>query len=55
MLSVDWIKVARWFSFQTKNPNLGKIWRVLEWKMLQYFMTIGNIFRSFGIIYSRLV
>jgi hypothetical protein len=22
--------------FQTKNPNLGKFWRVLEWKMLVY-------------------
>jgi hypothetical protein len=20
--------------FQTKNPNLGKFWRVLQWKML---------------------
>jgi hypothetical protein len=26
--------------FQTKNPNLGKIWRVLQWKMLVYFMAI---------------
>jgi hypothetical protein len=24
--------------FQTKNPNLGKFWRVLQWKMLVYFM-----------------
>jgi hypothetical protein len=31
-------------SFQTKNPTLGKIGRALELKMLQYFMTIGNIF-----------
>jgi hypothetical protein len=22
--------------FQTKNPNLGKFWRALEWKMLVY-------------------
>jgi hypothetical protein len=21
-------------SFQTKNPNLGKFWRTLEWKLL---------------------
>jgi hypothetical protein len=40
--------------FQTKNPTLGKIWRVFEWKML-LFMTIWNIFRSFGIIYGPLV
>jgi hypothetical protein len=24
--------------FRTKNPNLGKFWRVLQWKMLAYFM-----------------
>jgi hypothetical protein len=41
--------------FQTKNPNFGKIWRVLEWKMLLYFMTIWNILRPFGIIYGLLV
>jgi hypothetical protein len=23
--------------FQTQNPNLGKFWRALEWKMLVYF------------------
>jgi hypothetical protein len=40
--------------FQTKNPNLGKIWTAVEWKKLLYFMTVWNIFRSFGIIYSRL-
>jgi hypothetical protein len=34
--------------FQTKNPNFGKIWRALEWKMLLYFMTIWNSFWSFG-------
>jgi hypothetical protein len=26
--------------FQTKNPNLGKFWRALQWKILVYFMTI---------------
>jgi hypothetical protein len=34
--------------FQTKYPNLGKIWRALEWKMLVYFMLIWNILRLFG-------
>jgi hypothetical protein len=24
--------------FQTKNTSLGKFWRVLQWKMLVYFM-----------------
>jgi hypothetical protein len=33
--------------FQTKNPNFGKIWRALKWKMLLYFMTIWNIFMAF--------
>jgi hypothetical protein len=23
-------------NFQTKNPNLGKIWWALEWKILLY-------------------
>jgi hypothetical protein len=41
--------------FQTKNPNLGKFWRALEWKILVYFMTIWNILLPFGIIYARLV
>jgi hypothetical protein len=29
--------------FQAKNPNLGKFWRALEWKMLVYFTVIWNI------------
>jgi hypothetical protein len=44
--------------FQTKNPNLGKFWRALEWKML-VFMIIWNIlwplvyFSHFGIFGPR--
>jgi hypothetical protein len=34
---------------QTKNSNLGKFGRAVEWKMLVHFMTIGNILRPFGI------
>jgi hypothetical protein len=41
--------------FQTENPNLGKFWRALEWKMLAYFLTIWNILWPFGKIYGRLV
>jgi hypothetical protein len=26
--------------FQTKNPNLGKFWRVLQWKLFVYLMSI---------------
>jgi hypothetical protein len=35
-------------SFQTKNPNLGKFLRVLQWTMMVYFM---DIFSRFGILY----
>jgi hypothetical protein len=28
--------------FHTKNPNLGKFWSVLLWKILVYFMTIWS-------------
>jgi hypothetical protein len=31
--------------FQTKNPDLGKFWRVLQWKLLEYNTTIWSIFR----------
>jgi hypothetical protein len=40
--------------FQTKNPNLGKFWRALDWKMLIYFMAIWNILMIFGIFYDHL-
>jgi hypothetical protein len=36
--------------FQTKNPNLGKFWRVFQWKMLLYFTAI--CFTPFGIFYG---
>jgi hypothetical protein len=42
-------------SFQTKNLNLGKFWRILDWKMLIYFMAIWNILQTFGIFYDHLV
>jgi hypothetical protein len=41
--------------FQTKNPNLGKFWRVLRWKMMVYFMDTRSILRSFVIFYGHLV
>jgi hypothetical protein len=41
--------------FHTKNPNLGKFWMFLEWKMLVNFMAICNILGPFGIMYGRLV
>jgi hypothetical protein len=41
--------------FQTKNPNLGKFCRALDWKMLICFMAIWNILWQFGIFYAQLV
>jgi hypothetical protein len=26
--------------FQTKNPDWGKFWRALEWKLLEYITAI---------------
>jgi hypothetical protein len=42
-------------SLKTKNPNLGKFWRALDWKMLIYFLAIWNILQTFGICYDHLV
>jgi hypothetical protein len=39
--------------FQTKNPNLGKFCRALEWEMLLYFKAMWNIFKPFGIFYGN--
>jgi hypothetical protein len=41
--------------FQTKNPNLGKFWRALDWKMLIYFMAIRNILQTLDTFYDHLV
>jgi hypothetical protein len=40
--------------FQTKNSNLGKLWRDLERTMLIYFMAILNILRPSGKFYGHL-
>jgi hypothetical protein len=41
--------------FQTKNPNLGKFWRVLHWKRMLFFMDTWSILQSFVIFYVHLV
>jgi hypothetical protein len=41
--------------FQTKNPNLGKFWTALDWKILTCSMAIWNILRTLGIFYDQLV
>jgi hypothetical protein len=40
-------------NYQTKNPNLGKFWRALDWTMLIYFMAIWTILQTFGIFYGH--
>jgi hypothetical protein len=42
-------------TFKPKNPNLGKFWRALEWKIFVYSMAIWNIYGLFGIFYGELV
>jgi hypothetical protein len=41
--------------FQTKNPNLGKIRMILQWKISSYFVTIWSILRPLEIFYGHLV
>jgi hypothetical protein len=42
--------------FQTKNPNLGKLWNALEWERFVYFMVIWKILWPFvGIFCAHLV
>jgi hypothetical protein len=40
---------------RTKNANLGKFWRVLQWKMPVHFMAIWSILLPFGIFCCHLV
>jgi hypothetical protein len=41
--------------FQAKNPNLGKFWRFLQWKILAKLLTIWSILRPSEIFYGHLV
>jgi hypothetical protein len=41
--------------FQTKNHNLSKFWRVLQWKMLVFCTALWSILRLFGIVCGHLV
>jgi hypothetical protein len=41
--------------FETKNPTLGKFWRVLQRKMLVHFMTIYCILRPLEIFWGHSV
>jgi hypothetical protein len=41
--------------FQAKNPNLGKFYMVLQWKILVYFMTIWTFLGTLEIFNGHLV
>jgi hypothetical protein len=41
--------------FRTKNLNLGKHWKALNWEMFRCFMAIWNFLWRFGIFYNHLV
>jgi hypothetical protein len=41
--------------FKTENPNFGNLWRVLQSKMLVYFMVIWYILWLFGMFSHVLV
>jgi hypothetical protein len=41
--------------FQTNNPNLGKFWRVLRWKILLYFTPSWSVLQPFSIFCGHLV
>jgi hypothetical protein len=51
----DYAQGCQMVCFQTKNPNLGKFWRVSQWKMMVYFMDTWSILRSFVIFCGHLV
>jgi hypothetical protein len=56
-------QVCQMVYFQTKNPNVGKFWKDLKWKMyigifygrLVYFTTIWYILWPFGLFFGYLV
>jgi hypothetical protein len=58
----EWSRVARWYIFKTKNPNLGKFRRELGMEKvgklygyLEYITAIWYILQPFGIFYGHLV
>jgi hypothetical protein len=41
--------------FLTKNPNMGKFWRDLQWKMLVCFIALRSILGHFGLFCLNLL
>jgi hypothetical protein len=60
-ITTCWNQGCQMAYFQTKNPDLGKFLRVLQWKMSVYYMSIvyftatWYILRTFGIFCGYLV
>jgi hypothetical protein len=51
-----WKQGCQMVCFRTKNnPNVGKFWRALDWKMLIYFMATWNILWRFRVFYDHLL
>jgi hypothetical protein len=50
--SIRFYQGCQMVCFQTKNPNLGKFWRALDWKMLVYFMAIWKCCVNLVYIFS---
>jgi hypothetical protein len=40
--------------FSNQKSKFGKFWRVLQWKMLVYFMDIWPLLRPIGLFYAHL-
>jgi hypothetical protein len=40
-------RVARWYIFKPKPPNLGKFWSALQWKILVNFTALWSVFLPF--------
>jgi hypothetical protein len=45
-------QVCQMVYFQTKNPNLGKFWRVLQWKLLAHFCRLVYFTAIWYILWS---
>jgi hypothetical protein len=44
------VQFCQMVCFQTQNPNLGKFWSAIAWKMLIYCTAIWNILWIWGIL-----
>jgi hypothetical protein len=54
-LAGAWFQCCQMVYFQTKNPDLGKFWKVLQWKTLVFFSIILSILRPNVVFYGHLL